>query len=78
MQTVTLAEAQARLPELIAGMRGGEDLLVVEDERPVAKIVATAADEVPRVRKAGSLRGMIVERADCWENETEMWKEYMP
>ena len=37
MQTVTLAEAQARLPELIAGVRGGEEVLVVEEERAVAK-----------------------------------------
>lgn len=81
MQTVTLEEAQAHLPELVARIQNGEEIVLTEKERPVAKIVALSPENeasAPPTRKAGSLRGMIVEREDCWEPETEMWKEYMP
>ncbi len=37
--TVTLEEAQAKLPELVAGLGVGEELLIVHHERPVAKLV---------------------------------------
>lgn len=77
MQTVTLEEAQAHLSELIAGACG-EEIVLTEKDRPVAKIVPFTAEAGVHVRKAGSLRGLIVERADCWEPDTEMWKDYMP
>ena len=77
MQTVTLEEAQARLPELTAGARDGEEIVLTEKERHVAKIIAFSGETELPVRKAGSLRGQIVERKDCWEPETEMWKEYV-
>ena len=78
MQTVTLEFAQAHLPELIAAARRGEEIVLLENEQPAVKLSPIAADGRPRGRKAGSLKGKIVEREDCWEPETEMWKEYMP
>lgn len=39
MDSITLAEAEGRLAELIAGLDGGEVLTVTQDGRPVARIV---------------------------------------
>lgn len=38
MTTVSLADAQAKLPELIAAVGRGEQVVVTIDDRPVAKI----------------------------------------
>jgi antitoxin (DNA-binding transcriptional repressor) of toxin-antitoxin stability system len=42
MPSVTLAEAQARLPELIENLIPGEELVITKDDRPVAKLVRAA------------------------------------
>ena len=39
MSTVTLEEAQARLPELIARLAPGEELIITRDAQPVARLV---------------------------------------
>jgi prevent-host-death family protein len=36
MTTVTLAEAQARLPELIEKVAAGEEVVISRDDAPVA------------------------------------------
>ncbi len=48
MRSITLTEAQARLPELIETLRPGEEIVIAEDDRPVAKLVAS--DERPSLR----------------------------
>jgi antitoxin (DNA-binding transcriptional repressor) of toxin-antitoxin stability system len=35
--TVTLEEAQAHLPELIGKLAPGEELIITQDQQPVAK-----------------------------------------
>ncbi len=76
MTTITIEEAQARLPVLIAKLKPGEELLITQQDRPVARLVA----EPPAVRKArqpGSAVGKltIVEEDDT---HLEDFKEYMP
>jgi prevent-host-death family protein len=39
MNTVSLQEAQATLPELIHRLSPGEELVITQDNRPVAKVV---------------------------------------
>jgi antitoxin (DNA-binding transcriptional repressor) of toxin-antitoxin stability system len=38
--TITIDEAQARLKELIHRLRPGEEVIIIEDQRPVAKLVS--------------------------------------
>jgi antitoxin (DNA-binding transcriptional repressor) of toxin-antitoxin stability system len=76
MTQVTLEEAQSRLPELIAGLRPGEELQITKDNQPVARIVA----EPPRPReprRPGSAVGMLTIVADD-EEHLEDFKDYMP
>jgi len=54
---VNIAEAKARLSELVEKAARGEDIVIARDHKPVAKIVAV---ERPRVaRTPGSARGQV-------------------
>lgn len=56
--TVTLEEAQAHLPELVARLAGGGEVIITQDQRPVAKLVR----EEPvnrKPRQAGHCKGLM-------------------
>ncbi|MBX9628810.1 MAG: hypothetical protein K2X82_33760 [Gemmataceae bacterium] len=60
--TVTVAEAQARLPELIAGLQPGEALTLTQDDRPVAELVGKAPPAPPGQRPPNlKLRAALAE-----------------
>jgi antitoxin (DNA-binding transcriptional repressor) of toxin-antitoxin stability system len=56
---VTMEEAQAHLPELVAQLGSGEELIITKDEKPVAKLVR---ENLPtsKPRKAGSAKGKLI------------------
>jgi antitoxin (DNA-binding transcriptional repressor) of toxin-antitoxin stability system len=58
MTTVTLAEAQARLPDLIAGLKPDEEVTILRDSTPVARIVGPTGENKPRP-VFGRGKGMI-------------------
>lgn len=72
MTTVTLEEAQARLPGLVAGLAGGE-VAITQGERVVARLVA-APPRAPRV--PGNCIGLI-EIVSEDDDHLEDFKEYM-
>lgn len=75
MTTVTLQEAQARLPELIEHLAAGEELVITRNEQPIARLLA----EGPRKRKprkAGNCKGMLTIVADDDEHLKD-FAEYM-
>ena len=47
MSTVTLAEAQANLAELVDRLGPEDELIIIRDDKPVAKLVPTSR-ETPR------------------------------
>ena len=75
MTTVTLQEAQAKLPELIEQLTAGEGLLITQNEQPVARLTA---EEKPKrkPRKAGSAKGMLTILAEDDEHLKD-FAEYM-
>jgi antitoxin (DNA-binding transcriptional repressor) of toxin-antitoxin stability system len=76
MVTATIQEAQVHLPALIAQLKPGEELVIIERNRPVARLVAEHSEE-PRQRKLGGGIGKlrIIEDDDA---HLEDFKEYMP
>ena len=78
MHAVTLEEAQAQLPELIAETQGGGEIVIMRDDKPVAKL--TAAVDAGGVQSAlpllGLLKGKIVFH-EGWEETSEEFKPYM-
>ena len=78
MSTVPLQEAQAKLPELIRQLASGEEVIITENDQPVARIVpptATAARKPQR--KLGTLRGTVLYMAPDFDAPLDVFKEYM-
>ena len=75
MRTVTLEEAQARLPEIIDNLVSGEELLITQNNQPVAKLVGQQ-QPVRKPRQPGSAKGKLVILA---EDDTHLkdFKDYM-
>lgn len=76
--TVTVEEAQARLKELIAKLAPGEEVVIVEDERPIAKLVGEFPLTKGTLRPPPGLgKGMITYIAPDFDAPLEDMKEYM-
>ena len=63
MVTVSLQEAQATLPELFRRLAPGEELVITDGDRPVARLTPAPppAPEPPREpRKLGTMRGTVL------------------
>ena len=57
--TITVEEAQAHLKELIGNLAPGEELVITEGQRPVAKIVGQGTP-ARKPRRPGSAKGKLV------------------
>lgn len=61
MSTISIQEAQTRLPELIHRLTSGEEVIITENDQPVARLVPAApASEPPKVPRLGTLRGTVL------------------
>lgn len=74
--TISVQEAQAKLKELIDGLAPGDEVVLTENQQPVAKLVATPT--TPRKpRQPGTLRGTVLYMAPDFNAPLEDFKEYM-
>lgn len=75
MSIVSLEEAQARLSELIHRLSPGDEVIITENEQPVARIssITTAGVE----RKLGTLRGTVLYMAPDFDEPLDEFKDYM-
>lgn len=72
---ITVEEAQAKLKELIHQLAPGEEVIITDNQQPVAKLVS----EQPRQRQPrvpGNCKGMITLLVEDDEH-LEDFKEYM-
>ncbi len=77
MSTVTIEEAQARLPELIEQLNSGGEILITRDQTPVAKLTGRPAVNQPP-RQPGTLAGTVVYMAPDFNAPLAEFREYMP
>ncbi|MEA2759626.1 MAG: hypothetical protein QOH65_2239 [Methylobacteriaceae bacterium] len=56
---IDLAEAAARLPELVQAAERGEEVVIARDGQPVAKMVGVAPRRPVKKRVFGALKGRI-------------------
>ena len=75
MTTVTVQEAQTRLAEIIDQLTPGEEVILVRDSRPVARLVAEPAEPPRPVFGRG--KGMLTIIAEDDEHLKD-FAEYMP
>lgn len=74
--TVSLEEAQARLKELIDQLAPGEEVVITENQQPVAKLVSERPARQPRPA-AGLGKGSILYMAPDFDEPMEEFEEYM-
>jgi len=78
MATFTIAEAQAQLPELIHTLAPGDEVVITENNRPVAKLIVETAQPKPLLRPPPGLgKGFITILADDDEHLQD-FAEYVP
>ncbi len=75
MVMVTIEEAQSTLPELIRRLSPGEEVLITEDDHPVARLVATVPPQP--VRKLGTMKGTVLYMAPDFDAPLDDFREYM-
>jgi prevent-host-death family protein len=76
MSSVTIQEAQAKLTQLIHQLRPGQEVVITENNQPVAKLVGSRAPAQQRPQP-GLAKGMITIVADDDEHLKD-FAEYMP
>ena len=60
MPTVTIEEAQNKLSELIHRLTPGEEVVITENDQPVARLVADRPDTTRKPRQFGTLKGTVL------------------
>ena len=75
MSTVTIEEAQAKLPELIDKLALGEEVIITRNQQPVAKLIGQQ-HRVRKPRRPGSAKGKLVILVEDDEH-LEDFKDYM-
>ena len=76
MTSISIIEAQAKLPELVHGLSPGDEVVIIENEQPVARIVAVAGSLPRPPRRAGTLRGTVLYIAPDFDAPLDDFKEY--
>ena len=75
---ITIDEAQARLKDLIHELTPGEEVVITEDHRPVARLVVEPPRPAGSPRPGpGLCRGMITYMAPDFDAPLEDMREYM-
>ena len=78
MTFVTMEEAQANLPELIQKLAVGEEVVITENDQPVARLLASAPVlALKKTRKLGTLQGSVLFMASDFDAPLDDFKEYM-
>ena len=72
---ITVEEAQTKLPELIRMLAPGEEIIITQDQRPVARLVGERSTQ-SRPRVPGNCRGLITLLVED-EEHLKDFEEYM-
>ena len=77
MSIVTIQEAQATLSDLIHRMIPGDEIVITDNNQPVARLVAAVEKPAGKVRKLGTLAGSVLNIAPDFDAPLEDFKDYM-
>lgn len=73
MTTVSIQEAQAALPDLIHHLAPGDEVIITENDQPVARIVSAP---VTAGRKLGTLKGTILAISSDFDAPLDDFKDW--
>jgi antitoxin (DNA-binding transcriptional repressor) of toxin-antitoxin stability system len=75
MKTITVQEAQAHLSQIIEKLAPGEEIVLLRDGRPAARLVGESGEKPHPV--PGRCKGMLTINAEDDEHLKD-WAEYLP
>lgn len=76
--TISIDEAQATLKELIHGLAPGDEVVIVENQKPVAKLVSQPSAPTVRLRPPPGLGKGLIAVVAADEDHLRDFGEYMP
>lgn len=74
---ITVEEAQANLKEIIRQLSPGEELVITENQQPVAKLVSERSKSCAERPGPGLCRGAIAYMAPDFDAPLDDMKEYL-
>jgi antitoxin (DNA-binding transcriptional repressor) of toxin-antitoxin stability system len=74
--SITVEEAQATLKELIGKLAPGDEIVITDNQQPVARLIA-APGPPRKPRQPGTLKGTVLYMAPDFDAPLEDFKEYM-
>ncbi|MEX0704314.1 MAG: hypothetical protein WD069_19595 [Planctomycetales bacterium] len=77
MTIVSIEDAQANLLELVHRLVPGEVVVLTENDRPVARLIASSRLPQPQQRRPGTLRGSVPYMAPDFDAPWDDFKDYM-
>lgn len=75
MTPISIEDACRNLPELLRGLDPGEELTIVDDDQPLARIVGEKR-QPNQTRKPGMLRGSVLHMADDFDEPLADFEEW--
>ena len=76
MASVTIQEAQSTLTELIHRLQTGDEVVITENDRPVALLVSAPQSPPKPPRRLGTMKGSVVSMAPDFDAPLEDFGEY--
>jgi antitoxin (DNA-binding transcriptional repressor) of toxin-antitoxin stability system len=78
MPTVTIQQAQNHLPDLIHQLKPGDEVVITENQRPIARLSAAVQERATgKPRQPGTLRGTVLYMAPDFNAPLEDFREYL-
>jgi antitoxin (DNA-binding transcriptional repressor) of toxin-antitoxin stability system len=77
MNAIPVEQAEGRLSEILAKLPAGGEILLTQDDKPVATIRAVPGAP-QKLRRFGTLKGSILSIAPDFDAVPEGFEEYLP
>ena len=77
MTTVTLKEAQSGLADIIHRLTPGDEVVITENDQPVARLVPTPPIPKKANRQLGTMKGTVLYMAPDFDAPLEDFTAYM-
>jgi antitoxin (DNA-binding transcriptional repressor) of toxin-antitoxin stability system len=77
MTTFSIEEAQKKLPELIHHLHSGGEVVITENDQPVARLVPAPSESLQQPRQPGMLKGSVLYMAPDFDAPLEDFRDYI-
>ena len=76
MTSLSIQQAQAQLPDLVHSLTLGDEVVILEDNQPVARLLPAKGGSQRPPRRPGTLRGTVLYMVPDFDSPLEDFREY--